>query len=168
MGKTAVFMTACLQQPDASETAGKTLVVDRTREHAYQIKHVFDRFAKYSAEVKTGVVLGGMPIAKDWGMWKDNCPPILISTPGRLLGHVFVLDESDKCVDKLDMPRGVQQFCSMMISAPMACMKSTPYSHKTRVDEESELMVHGLLQYCGKLTAMRKTASSTTSWMPWS
>ena len=167
MGKTAVFMTACLQQPDASETTGKTLVVDRTREHAYQIKHVFDRFAKYSAEVKTGVVLGGMPIAKDWGMWKDNCPPILISTPGRLLGLVSVLDESDKCANKFDMPRGVQLFCSMRFSATMASMKSTLYLHEIRVDAESGLVVHGLLQCGGKLTVMRRTASSTTSWMPW-
>ena len=42
----------------------QTLVICRTRELAYQIKHEFDRFAMYSTKVKTGVVFGGMPIAK--------------------------------------------------------------------------------------------------------
>merc|ERR1712063_139351 len=47
MGKTAVFVLACLQQIDASEKAVKVLVICHTRELAYQIKHEFDRFAKY-------------------------------------------------------------------------------------------------------------------------
>jgi len=63
MGKTAVFVLACLQQLDASDKAVKVLVICHTRELAYQIKHEFDRFAKYFTEVKTGVVYGGMPIA---------------------------------------------------------------------------------------------------------
>ena len=46
MGKSAVFVMACLQQIDAAEKGIKTLVVCHTRELAYQIKHEFDRFAK--------------------------------------------------------------------------------------------------------------------------
>merc|ERR1719214_423938 len=121
MGKTAVFVLACLQQIDPSVKAVRVLVVCHTRELAYQIKHEFDRFAKYFADVKTGVVYGGIPIAKDKEMLKDNCPHILIGTPGRVLGLTrekdlkldkcthFVLDECDKCLEKLDMRRDVQQ-----------------------------------------------------------
>ncbi|CAE7872797.1 RH56 [Symbiodinium microadriaticum] len=47
MGKTAVFVLACLQQVDSSEKAVRTLVICHTRELAYQIKHEFERFAKY-------------------------------------------------------------------------------------------------------------------------
>eukprot|EP00971_Amphidinium_carterae_P140809 2790035-Amphidinium_carterae.1 len=47
MGKTAVFVLASLQQIQATEKAVKVLVVCHTRELAYQIKHEFDRFAKY-------------------------------------------------------------------------------------------------------------------------
>merc|ERR1712028_308712 len=85
MGKTAVFVLACLQQIDASEKTVKVLVVCHTRELAYQIKHEFDRFAKYFEAVKTGVIFGGMPIAKDKEMLKDSCPHVLIGTPGRVL-----------------------------------------------------------------------------------
>jgi len=182
MGKTAVFVLACLQQLDASEKAVKTLVICHTRELAYQIKHEFDRFAKYFAEVKTGVVFGGMPMAKDREMLKDNCPHILIGTPGRLLGLIrekdlkldkvssFVLDECDKCVDKLDMRKDVQLiFCEtpkkkqvMMFSATMTtetrglCKKFMQDPHEIRVDEESKLTLHGLLQYYVKLAEKEK------------
>merc|ERR1719245_1812307 len=56
MGKTAVFVLACLQQLDASEVAIKILVICHTRELAYQIKCEFDRFAKYFTDVNCGVV----------------------------------------------------------------------------------------------------------------
>merc|ERR1711963_148946 len=98
MGKTAVFVLACLQQIDPSEKCVKVLVLCHTRELAYQIKHEFDRFAKYFQDVKTGVVYGGMPIAKDREMLTDSCPHILIGTPGRVLG---LLREKDLKPDKL-------------------------------------------------------------------
>jgi ATP-dependent RNA helicase UAP56/SUB2 len=47
MGKTTVFVLACLQQIDASDKAVKVVVVCHTREIAYKIKHEFDSFAKY-------------------------------------------------------------------------------------------------------------------------
>merc|ERR1712113_986769 len=173
MGKTAVFVLACLQQLDASEKAVKTLVICHTRELAYQIKHEFDRFAKYFQDVKTAVVYGGMPIAKDRDMLRDDCPHVLIGTPGRILGLLrekdlkldkltqFVLDECDKCLEKLDMRKDVQQIFIetpkkkqvMMFSATMSsesrgvCKKFMQDPHEIRVDEESKLTLHGLLQY---------------------
>ncbi|CAE8625972.1 unnamed protein product [Polarella glacialis] len=182
MGKTAVFVLACLQQIDASEKAVKVMVICHTRELAYQIKHEFDRFAKYFADVKCGVVYGGTPIAKDKEMLKDNCPQILIGTPGRVLGLLrekdlkldkltqFVLDECDKCVDKIDMRKDIQQIFMetpkkkqvMMFSATFTaetralCKKFMQDPHEIRVDEESKLTLHGLLQYYVKLTEKEK------------
>merc|ERR1712203_1059955 len=179
---TAVFVLACLQQLDASEKAVKTLVICHTRELAYQIKHEFDRFAKYFQDVKTAVVYGGMPVAKDRDMLRDNCPHILIGTPGRVLGLLrekdlkmdkltqFVLDECDKCLDKLDMRKDVQQIFIetpkkkqvMMFSATMTaesrglCKKFMQDPHEIRVDEESKLTLHGLLQYYVKLPEKEK------------
>merc|ERR1712190_646323 len=173
MGKTAVFVLACLQQIDATEKSVKVMVVCHTRELAYQIKHEFDRFSKYFKDVKTGVVYGGTPIDKDKEMLKDNCPHVLIGTPGRVLGLTrekdlkldkvsqFVLDECDKCLDKLDMRKDVQQIFVetpkkkqvMMFSATMTsesrglCKKFMQDPHEIRVDEESKLTLHGLLQY---------------------
>ena len=182
MGKTAVFVLACLQQLDTSEKAVKVMVICHTRELAYQIKHEFDRFAKYFQDVKTGVVYGGVPIATDKDMLQNNCPHILIGTPGRVLGLLkgkdlkldkvtqFVLDECDKCLDKLDMRKDVQQiFFStpkkkqvMMFSATMSqetrslCKKFMQDPHEIRVDEESKLTLHGLLQYYVNLNEKEK------------
>merc|ERR1711937_1055448 len=127
-------------------------------------------------------VYGGMPIAKDKEMLKDSCPHILIGTPGRVLGLLrekglklekcaqFVLDECDKCLDKLDMRKDVQQIFIetpkkkqvMMFSATMTtetralCKKFMQDPHEIRVDEESKLTLHGLLQYYVKLTEKEK------------
>merc|ERR1712227_250129 len=182
MGKTAVFVLASLQQIDASEKAVKTLVICHTRELAYQIKHEFARFAKYFADVKTKVVYGGTPIQKDKDDLKDNCPHVLIGTPGRVLALVrdkdlkldklsqFVLDECDKCVEKLDMRKDIQQIFvetpkkkqTMMFSATMTsemrdvCKKFMQDPHEIRVDEESKLTLHGLLQYYVKISEKEK------------
>jgi len=173
---------ASLQQIDTSVKAVKVMVICHTRELAYQIKHEFDRFAKYFPDVKTGVVYGGMPIAKDIEMLKDNCPHVLIGTPGRLLGLLknkdlkldkvsqFILDECDKCLEKLDMRKDVQQIFVetpkkkqvMMFSATMTtetrgiCKKFMADPHEIRVDEESKLTLHGLLQYYAKLQEKEK------------
>merc|ERR1712113_1345128 len=182
MGKTAVFVLACLQQIDVSDAAVKVMVICHTRELAYQIKHEFDRFAKYFQDVKTGVVYGGTPIDKDREMLKESCPHVLIGTPGRVLGLLrekdlkldkltqFVLDECDKCLDKLDMRKDVQQIFVetpkkkqvMMFSATLTketrdlCKKFMQDPHEIRVDEESKLTLHGLLQYYVKLAEKEK------------
>merc|ERR1719335_1966590 len=125
-----------------------------------------------------------MPIAKDKEMLKSetDCPHILIGTPGRILALTrekelkmdklthFVLDECDKCLDKLDMRRDVQQIFLetpkkkqvMMFSATMigesrsVCKKFMSEPHEISVDEESKLTLHGLLQYYVKLEEKEK------------
>ena len=56
---------------------------------------------------------GGLPIAKDEAVLKNNCPHIVVGTPGRILALVrtkklpiknlkhFVLDECDKMLEQL-------------------------------------------------------------------
>merc|ERR1712157_310561 len=182
MGKTAVFVLACLQQIDATEKTVKVMVICHTRELAYQIKHEFDRFAKYFTGVNCGVVYGGVSIAKDKEMLSTTQPQVLIGTPGRVLGLVrekdlkldkctqFVLDECDKCLEKLDMRKDIQQIFVetpkkkqvMMFSATMTpeirglCKKFMQDPHEISVDEESKLTLHGLLQYYVKLTEKEK------------
>merc|ERR1711904_698770 len=153
-----------------------------TRELAYQIKHEFSRFAKYFADVKTGVVYDGVPIAQDKEMLKTECPHILIGTPGRLLGLArdkdlkldklthFILDECDKCLEKLDMRGDIQKIFFetpkkkqvMMFSATMTketrevCKKFMTEPHEISIDDESKLTLHGLLQYYCKLDEKEK------------
>merc|ERR1711953_1444889 len=182
MGKTAVFVLACLQQIETTGKEVKVLVICHTRELAYQIKHEFDRFAKYFGGANCGVVYGGVAIAKDKEMLKTVQPQVLIGTPGRCLGLLrdkdlkidkltqFVLDECDKCLDKLDMRKDVQQIFIetpkkkqvMMFSATMSsesrgvCKKFMQDPHEIRVDEESKLTLHGLLQYYVTLAEKEK------------
>jgi len=182
MGKTAVFVLACLQQMDATSKDVKVMVVCHTRELAYQIKHEFDRFAKYFTGLNCGVVYGGTPIQKDKEMLKETQPQVLIGTPGRVLGLLrekdlkldkltqFVLDECDKCLEKLDMRKDIQQIFIetpkkkqvMMFSATMTpdiralCKKFMQNPHEISVDEESKLTLHGLLQYYVKLSEKEK------------
>merc|ERR1712194_908631 len=82
----------------------------------------------------------------------------------------FVLDECDKCLDKLDMRKDIQQIFMetpkkkqvMMFSATMTtevrglCKKFMQDPHEIRVDEESKLTLHGLLQYYVKLDEKAK------------
>merc|ERR1711862_793098 len=115
-------------------------------------------------------------------MLKEKTPQILIGTPGRVLALIrekdlkldkvtqFVLDECDKCLDKLDMRKDVRQIFIetpkkkqvMMFSATMTadtrslCKKFMQDPHEIRVDEESKLTLHGLLQYYIKLAEREK------------
>ena len=152
---------------DATEKTVRVLVICHTHELAYQIKHEFDRFSKYFAEVKTGIACGDVPIAKDREMLQESFPHVLIGTSGRVLGLLrdkdlkldklsqFMLDECDKCLDKLDRRKDVQQIFIetskkkqvMMFSATMTsetrvlCMRFMSDPHEIGVDEESKLVV---------------------------
>merc|ERR1712188_115490 len=121
-------------------------------------------------------------MGKDKEMLKETQPAVLIGTPGRVLAlcrekelkleHVtqFVLDECDKCLDKLDMRKDIQQIFIetpkkkqvLMFSATMTsetcelCKKFMQDPHEISVDQESKLTLHGLLQYYIKLTEKEK------------
>merc|ERR1712100_931713 len=144
--------------------------------------HEFDRFAKYFTGVNCGVVYGGVPITKDREMLTELKPQVLIGTPGRMLGLCrekdlkmekltqFVLDECDKCLDKLDMRKDIQQIFMetpkkkqvMMFTATLSketrelCKKFMQDPHEISVDQESKLTLHGLLQYFVKLSEKEK------------
>lgn len=113
MGKTAVFVLATLQQLDPTENAVYVLVMCHTRELAFQISKEYERFSKYMQGIKVGVFFGGLSIQKDEEVLKNNCPHIVVGTPGRILALVrskkltlkklkhFILDECDKMLELL-------------------------------------------------------------------
>lgn len=83
------------------------------RELAFQIYKEYERFSKYFDNIKISVFFGGISIKKDEETLKNNCPHIVVGTPGRMLALVrdktlntkhlkhFVLDECDKMLDQL-------------------------------------------------------------------
>ncbi|BGP40511.1 Suppressor of the cold-sensitive snRNP bioproteinsis mutant brr1-1 [Rhodotorula kratochvilovae] len=115
MGKTAVFVTATLQQIEPVDGEVSVIVLCHTRELAYQIKNEYARFSKYMPDVRTGVFYGGTSVKVDQDLLKnkEKCPHIVVGTPGRLNALVrdkslkagsvrhFVLDECDKMLDSV-------------------------------------------------------------------
>ncbi|GAB64999.1 eIF-4A-like DEAD family RNA helicase [Plasmodium cynomolgi strain B] len=162
----------------------RCLGLAHTRELAYQIKNEFDRFSKYLKGVRCEVVYGGIAMSKHIKMFKEeSVPHIIIGTPGRILALIrekylltekiqhFVLDECDKCLEKLDMRSDVQKiFIStplkkqvMFFSATMAkemrdvCKKFLQNPVEIFIDDEAKLKLHGLLQHYVKLQEKDKT-----------
>src|SRR6266704_164639 len=98
----------------ASQTGtGKTaafLLPIPTRELAAQVEANAHEYARFT-HVRPGVVFGGVPIAPQERMLRQDGVDLLIATPGRLLDlhgrqsvalediEVLVLDEADRMVD---------------------------------------------------------------------
>lgn len=144
MGKTAVFVLATLQQLEPTDGNVSVIVMCHTRELAFQISKEYERFSKYMDNLKVAVFFGGMPIEKDKKVLKDNCPHIVVGTPGRLLGLIrskslnlknikhFVLDECDKMLDALDMRRDVQDIFRQTPHEKQCMMFSATLSKEIR------------------------------------
>merc|ERR1712147_616 len=182
MGKTAVFVLATLQQDETVDNQVSVLVLCHTRELAFQISKEYERFSKYLEQTKIAVFFGGMPVDKDKKTLKENCPHIVVGTPGRILGLVrakaldlkkvkhFVLDECDKMLDQLDMRRDVQDIFRatphdkqvMMFSATLStdirpvCKKFMTDPMEVYVDDDTKLTLHGLRQHFCKLKESEK------------
>lgn len=184
MGKTAVFVLACVQLVDVSVKVVRVLVLCHTRELAFQIEHEFKRLGKHLSGLKIGAVYGGSPIEKDRQRLKDDCPHVLVGTPGRVLwltkesesplklDHLthFIVDECDRCIDQLDIRRDVQKVFIqtpqkkqvMMFSATLGaetreiCKKFMQNAHEITVESEAKLTLHGLLQYYVSLEEREK------------
>ncbi|KAL8501844.1 hypothetical protein ACS0TY_021092 [Phlomoides rotata] len=182
MGKTAVFVLSTLQQiePVAGQVAA--LVLCHTRELAYQICHEFERFSTYLTDIKVAVFYGGVNIKIHKDLLKNECPHIVVGTPGRILALArdkdlslrnvrhFILDECDKMLESLDMRRDVQQIFKMtphdkqvmMFSATLSkeirpvCKKFMQDPMEIYVDDEAKLTLHGLVQHYIKLSEMEK------------
>jgi len=182
MGKTAVFVLATLQQIEPVDGQISVLVMCHTRELAFQISKEYERFSKFIPSLKVGVFFGGMAIAKDEQVLKNNCPHVVVGTPGRILALVkskklplknlkhFVLDECDKMLEQLDMRRDVQQIFRatphekqvMMFSATLSkdirpvCKKFMQDPMEVYIDDEAKLTLHGLRQHYVKLKDSEK------------
>ena len=84
-----------------------------------QICHEFERFSTYLPDIKVAVFYGGVSIKTHKDLLKNECPHIVVGTPGRILAlardkdlglkHVrhFILDECDKMLESL----GMYAFC---------------------------------------------------------
>lgn len=194
MGKTAVFVLATLHQlqgaPAAEAAEGEeakknpvqVLVLCHTRELAFQIAHEYERFSKYLPHIKTAVFYGGVNIKTNRDILKNECPHVVVGTPGRILALArekslqldqiqhFVLDECDRVLEALDMRRDVQEIFRltphekqvMLFSATLSkeirpvCKKFCQDPMEIYVDDETKLTLHGLQLYYAQLAEAEK------------
>ncbi|WRX35240.1 DEAD/DEAH box helicase domain - like 10 [Theobroma cacao] len=161
MGKTAVFVLSSLQQIEPSPGQVIALVLCHTRELAYQICHEFERFSTYLPDIKVAVFYGGVNIKVHKDLLKNECPHIVVGTPGRILALArdkdlslknvrhFILDECDKMLESLDMRRDVQEIFKMTPHDKQVMMFSATLSKEIRPVCKKfmqDVMFHG--QYC--------------------
>ncbi|MFA6037164.1 MAG: DEAD/DEAH box helicase [Legionellales bacterium] len=114
-GKTAAFsiplINKLIEDPNAC-----ALIMTPTRELAEQVITVLHQLLNKCRDIKTALLIGGMPIQKQFLRLKEN-PRIIVGTPGRINDHldrrslnfkntrILVLDEADRM---LDMGFGIQ------------------------------------------------------------
>lgn len=182
MGKTAVFTLATLHQINVEDNKVACLVICHTRELAFQIAHEYERFSKYLPQVKTAVFYGGVNIKTNRAILKNDCPHVVVGTPGRILGLArdkdlnldsikhFVLDECDRVLESLDMRRDIQEIFRLTPHEKQVMLFSATLSKEIRpvckmfcqdpmeiyVDDETKLTLHGLQLYYSKLTEAEK------------
>lgn len=191
LGKTAVFVLSVLHQLNIEnlEPAVYCLGIGHTRELAFQIMNEFDRFAKYMKGIRCNVFYGGVAIQNDIDILSkpETIPHIVLGTPGRILALIqkeklntekiahFVLDECDKCLEKVDMRSDVTSIFVktppkkqvMMFSATMSkeirevCKRHMREPVEVFIDDETKLTLHGLLQYYIKLNESEKNRKLT-------
>ncbi|KAK4490908.1 hypothetical protein RD792_001625 [Penstemon davidsonii] len=163
MGKTAVFVLSTLQQIEP--VAGQVAAL---------ICHEFERFSTYVPDIKVAVFYGGVNIKIHKDLLKNECPHIVVGTPGRVLALArdkelslrnvrhFILDECDKMLESLDMRRDVQEIFKMTPHDKQVMMFSATLSKEIRppmeiyVDDEAKLTLHGLVQHYIKLSELEK------------
>jgi len=139
-GKTAAFSLPILHKLRSNKPGGPTriraLILTPTRELALQIDKSMRTYGRHHKQLRTAVVLGGVPAGPQIKALRRN-PDILVATPGRFLDlhergfihlqhvHTFVLDEADRMLDMGFMP-DVKKIVALLPSkrAPEAARRS--------------------------------------------
>lgn len=101
-----------------------------------QICHEFERFSTYLPDIKVAVFYGGVNIKTHKDILKNECPHIVVGTPGRILGLArdkdlslksvrhFILDECDKMLESLGMAMLLDMAASTLNSSFFSLMNS--------------------------------------------
>jgi len=183
MGKTAVFVISVLQllEQDNKDDV-LCLVLCHARELAFQIQLEFNRFKKYTPNIKTHLLVGGVPPLQDRQALRDGKPQVVIGTPGRVLHMLeeralnldklkhFIVDECDEMLESLTMRKDVQRIFSktphdkqvMMFSATLSeeiravCKRFMHNPREIYINDGAKLTLHGLQQYFSNLEEKQK------------
>ena len=144
-GKTASFTLPVLQYLTETKHPKykplRALILTPTRELAAQVYENIKEYSKY-ANIKSGVVFGGVNIASQKAMLKYGVD-ILVATPGRLLDlheqnsvsfkriDVLILDEADRMLD-MGFARDLNKLISFMPVKRQNLLFSATFSPEIR------------------------------------
>ena len=137
MGKTAVYVVITLERI-CKDDGLQCVVIVHTRELAYQVSKEFERFKTYLDGIHVELIYGGTPLPQQQARLKENPPHIIVACPGRLKLliekktvdlskiKIFVIDEVDKVLEKMDMREDVQRiFYSTPKNKQTMCFSAT-------------------------------------------
>ncbi|CAF3149405.1 unnamed protein product, partial [Rotaria sp. Silwood2] len=176
MGKTSIYILATLQQLQPVDGQVSTMVLCHTRELAFNICREYERFCKYMSSVKVSIFYGGVPIKHHEDILKNNCPHIVIGTPGRILALAnskalnlhyikhFIIDECDRVLEELDIRQDIQKiflmtpkekqvlmFSELNQQIRPICKKFMRDPLEIYIDHRLKLTIHNRDQYYIKL-----------------
>lgn len=107
-----------------------------------QICHEFERFSTYLPDLKVAVFYGGVNIKLHKDLLKNECPHIVVGTPGRILALArdkdlslknvrhFILDECDKMLESLGIFFSSFHFTDNLCALfQFSCMSRLLFTH---------------------------------------
>lgn len=107
-GKTGAFCISTLQTIDTSRNVCQTIIISSTRELVSQIYEVIYKLGQFMEDLSVKLLVGGSSVSTDIESLKNNCPHVVVGTPGRIYDmlkrnvlhgndvKLFVLDEADE------------------------------------------------------------------------
>ncbi len=108
-GKTAAFCIPMIEKL-THDKGSSALILVPTREIGLQILDVLRELTKFTQEIRSTLLIGGMPMGAQFRALKSH-PRIIVATPGRIVDHLrrkslnlsnvkmLVLDEADRMLD---------------------------------------------------------------------
>lgn len=107
-GKTGAFSISTLQNIDTTKNECQALIISSTRELVMQIHSVINNLGSFIDKLNIKLLVGGTSVSTDIQSLQNNCPHIVVGTPGRIYDMIkrrklnaytiklFVLDEADE------------------------------------------------------------------------
>ncbi|KAF8365628.1 hypothetical protein PRIPAC_83457 [Pristionchus pacificus] len=139
-GKSTLSAIATLQQLEPMGGQVSALVLCKSRELATKMGETFKDLCKYLPSIKVAVFSGDCRIKKNRGILMNNCPHVVVGTPGRVLALAqsgvlklnnikqFVIDNCDEMVNDQEMHRDLRKLVKYLPQRKQVMILSTENS----------------------------------------
>ncbi len=134
-GKTATFTIGSLSSIDISIKKTQVICLSPTRELSTQICSVYKSIGNFCEGLSVHLLVGGISVDKDLNTLKNDCPHVIVGTPGRVYDmlrrralsseHIklFLLDEADEMLSQ-GFKEQVRSIFQMLPAESQCCIFS--------------------------------------------